>query len=64
MTVRLEPAGETRWFPALNTVLQLHNRLGLRPGQALVVRDGGLLTPDRRLHHGDEVLVRTVISSG
>lgn len=64
VTVRLEPAGETRWFPSLNTVLQLLNRLNLRPGQALVIRDGGLLTQDRRLNHGDEILVRVVLSSG
>jgi sulfur carrier protein len=31
---------------------------------AIVVRDGELLTSDRKLFHGDELLVRKVTSAG
>lgn len=64
ITVHIEPDGEKREFRSLNTVLQLLNKLGLRRMEALIIRDGGLLTPDRRLHDGDELTVRTVISRG
>lgn len=64
IVVRIEPDGEVREFPSLNTVLQLLNRLDLTPTQALVIREGGLLTPDRKLAQGDEILVRTVVSRG
>jgi sulfur carrier protein len=62
--VTIEPGGETLEFPRLNTVLQLLNKLGLGVNEALVARGGVLLTPDRRLAHGDEVLVRRVASRG
>ena len=45
-------------------VAQLHKALGIRIGTALVVRSGILLTPDVQLKPGDEVMVRTVMSSG
>ena len=64
ITVHIEPDGETLQFRSLNTVLQLLNKLGLRRMEALIIRDGGLLTPDRRLHGGDAITVRTVISRG
>ena len=64
ISVSIEPDGEVREFPSLNTVLQLLNKLNLTPTQALVIRQGGLLTPDRKLAQGDEILVRRVVSSG
>ncbi|TVQ99452.1 MAG: hypothetical protein EA399_07635 [Desulfovibrionales bacterium] len=62
--IRLEPEGRTMHFPRLGTVLQLLRKLGLGNNAALIIRDGELLTPDRRLHAGDEVVVRTVTSRG
>lgn len=64
IVVRLEPEGKTLTFDRLNTALQLLNRLGLRPGEALVARAGQLLTPDRKLGQGDELMVRVVVSRG
>ncbi|MBG0777468.1 MAG: hypothetical protein H0S85_13675 [Desulfovibrionaceae bacterium] len=64
MVVRLQPEGETRTFDRVNTALQLLNRLGLLPTMALVIRNGGLLTPDVRIRPGDELEVRRVTSSG
>ena len=64
ITVRIEPDGEVREFPSLNTVLQLLNKLSLFPTQALVIRGGELLTPDRKLKQGDGIVVRKVVSSG
>ena len=64
ITVHMEPGGEVREFHSLNTVLGLMNKLGLKPGEALIIRDGALLTSDRRLRHGDRIEVRSVISSG
>jgi len=62
--VRLEPDGKDLEFHGLKTVLGLLNKLGLRPTMALVVRGGGLLTPDIRIKSGDEILVRKVTSAG
>ncbi len=47
-----------------NTVLQLLNRLGLKPARVLVIRDGTLLTPDLPLRHDDIVTIRKVGSRG
>ena len=38
--------------------------LGLKPGTALIIRDGILLTPDVQIFPGQSVIVRTVMSSG
>ncbi len=62
--IRVEPQGEVLEFPSLNTVLQLLNKLGLTATQALVIRQDSLLTPDRKLAQGDEIVVRKVISAG
>ncbi len=64
ITVRLEPEGTELTYPSINTVLQLLNKLKLRPTAALVIRDGGLLTPDLRLYSGDEITVWMVGSRG
>jgi sulfur carrier protein len=64
ITVTIEPEGEVREFASLNTALQLLNKLGLRRSEALVIRGPELLTPDRKLHGGDVIVVRKVRSSG
>jgi len=51
-------------FPKINTVLQLLQKLDLRVNDALVIRDGELLTPDRRVQAGDHLTVRPVVSRG
>ena len=64
ITVNMEPKGSTLTFPRINTVLQLLGKLDLRVNDALVIRGGELLTPDRRLHYGDTITVRQVMSRG
>ncbi len=64
VTVHVEPDGETLTFARLNTVLQLLNKLGLRPTQALVIRGRDLLTQDMPVGRDDEITVRKVISTG
>jgi sulfur carrier protein len=64
ITVRIEPRDQTMEFRRLNTTLQLLNKLGLSRTDALVIRDGELLTPDRRIRQGDEITVRIVASGG
>lgn len=62
--VTMEREGEVLEFPRLNTARQLLNKLGLAGDEALVIRGGELLTPDRKLDRGDEITVRTVVSRG
>lgn len=68
ITLRLEPENTVMEVPRPKTVLQLLNRLQLRPTACLVIREAdgerGLLTPDLRLNPGDVVTVRKVTSSG
>jgi len=64
ITIRREPGNETFTFERLNTVRQLLNRLGEKVNTVLVIRQGRLLTPDVRLQSGDEIVVRSVRSSG
>lgn len=64
ITVVLEPAGGTREMLRPKTVTQLLNKLEVRQGTALVIRDGELLTQDRRIEPGDVITVRSVVSRG
>lgn len=64
VTVVLEREGQTLLYPRLNTAHQLLNRLGLGVNDCLVIRSGELLTPDRKIHPGDAITVRTVVSRG
>ena len=64
ITLVLEPEGDTRTMERPKTVLQLLNRLKIRQGTALVIRDGQLLTPDRRIEVNDVITVRGVVSRG
>ncbi|OEU67975.1 MAG: hypothetical protein BA863_12575 [Desulfovibrio sp. S3730MH75] len=62
--VRLEPEDKIDTYPKLNTVQQLLNKYDLFYTDALVIRDGQLLTQDRKLNDGDEITLRKVISVG
>ncbi|MDL2266501.1 hypothetical protein LJC46_00750 [Desulfovibrio sp. OttesenSCG-928-G15] len=62
--ILLEPEGKSFSMPRPKTVLQLLNKLGIRRSTALVIRNGGLLTPDQRIFPNDAVTVRIVTSSG
>lgn len=64
VTVHLEPDGEVIEMHKLRSVLAVLNRLKLRSTMAIVVRDGELLTTDRKLYNGDTVMVRKVTSAG
>lgn len=68
ITLRLEPENTVLEIARPKTVLQLLNRLGLRPTACLVIRETegerSLLTPDLRLYPGDVITVRKVTSSG
>lgn len=64
ITVHVEPDGNTLEFSSLNTGVQLLNRLGLFHTQALIIRDGELLTWDRKFHDGDIITLKKVTSVG
>jgi sulfur carrier protein len=64
ITVTIGSATEPLSFPKINTVLQLLQKLDLRVNDALIIRDGELLTPDRRVRAGDHLTVRPVTSRG
>jgi sulfur carrier protein len=62
--VNLEPDGKRIELNDTRSVLAVLNKLRLRSTMAIVVRDGELLTSDRKLFHGDELMVRKVTSAG
>ncbi|WP_338667554.1 hypothetical protein [Pseudodesulfovibrio methanolicus] len=62
--VNLEPDGKRIELNDTRSVLAVLNKLRLRPTMAIVVRDGELLTADRMLANGDELMVRKVTSAG
>lgn len=64
VTVLLQPQEKTLVLKRPKTARQLLAALDLREETALVVREGELLTPDRRIYSGDTLLVRKVVSSG
>ncbi|HML61846.1 MULTISPECIES: MoaD/ThiS family protein [Solidesulfovibrio] len=64
ITVTLGTNNTPATFEKIKTVLQLLNKLHLRVNDALVIRDGELLTPDRHLRPGDHVAIRPVVSRG
>jgi sulfur carrier protein len=64
ITVRLEPENRELTIDRARTVAQLLHSVGRKPGRALVIRDGGLLTPDLNLKDGDHIIVRDVGSRG
>lgn len=64
ITVHLEPENKELHLEKASTVRNLLAALERKPGRALVIRDGQLLTPDRHLCHGDYIIVRDVGSRG
>lgn len=64
ITIRLESENTELQFERLRTVLQMFHKIDRKPGRALVIRDGQLLTPDRHLQDGDLITVRDVGSRG
>ncbi len=64
ITVNLEPDGDVIELHKTRSVLSVLNKLKLRSTMAIVVRNGELLTPDRKLDNGDVVMVRKVTSAG
>ncbi|WP_174411195.1 hypothetical protein [Desulfovibrio psychrotolerans] len=63
VTVLLQPSGKTCVVPPKPVHVVLA-QLNIRPTTVLVIREGGLLTPDTALKNGDSIIVRTVVSSG
>ena len=64
VAVLVQPEETRLVLPRPKTARQLLAALGLREETALVARDGELLTPDRQIFPGDDLLVRKVASSG
>ncbi|SHN59548.1 hypothetical protein [Desulfovibrio litoralis] len=65
ITLTILPSDKTQEFPRPKTVLQLFNKLGLRAGMALAIRNNTeLLTPDDRILTNDHITIRKVISEG
>ena len=64
VTVLLQPEERRFSMRRPKTARQLLEALGLMEETALVARAGELLTPDRRIWPGDELLVRVVTSAG
>ncbi|MDR2726957.1 MAG: hypothetical protein LBC10_03070 [Deltaproteobacteria bacterium] len=62
--VLLQPEEKTVAIPKAKTARAVLHALGLRECSALVIRDGGLLTPDRAVAPGESLIVRKVTSSG
>lgn len=64
ITVHIEPQNKELTVDRARTVTQLLTRIGRKPGRALVIREGQLLTPDLNLRDGDVITVRDVGSKG
>ena len=64
VSVFLQPEEKELTLPRPKNAQQLLQALGLRACTALVAREGELLTPDRAIYAGDQLLVRKVTSSG
>ncbi|NCD25103.1 MAG: hypothetical protein EOL86_05880 [Deltaproteobacteria bacterium] len=64
ITVCLEPENTEIHLEKAGTVRQLLAKINRKPGRALVIRDGQLLTPDLNPRDGDVITVRDVGSRG
>ena len=64
MQILIEPENEAADIGRASTVLNLLKKLQLRPNQAIVIRNGELLTPDRKLDREDRIIVRKIVSRG
>lgn len=64
VSVLLQPEDKRLLLPRPKTARQLLAALNLAEETALVAREGELLTPDRQIWPGENILVRKVTSSG
>ncbi len=64
MQILIEPENEVANIHKASTVLNLLKKLQLRPNQAIVIRNGELLTPDRKIGSEDSIVVRKIASRG
>jgi len=64
MQILIEPECEVAIIDKASTVLNLLKKLQLKPNQAIVIRNGELLTPDRKLDPEDSIVVRKIASRG
>src|SRR5207247_3088594 len=64
MKVRLRNPDRELDVPGPRRVRELLARLSIDPDTVLVIRDRTLLTREERLHDGDRVEIRPVISGG
>jgi sulfur carrier protein len=62
--VLLQPEGRALDIEKAPNVLRLLKQLNLRVTDALIIRDGRLLTYDVPLNPGDEITIRRVVSRG
>jgi sulfur carrier protein len=64
MKVILQPEEKEIILPKIKSVRALLNKLNLYPTQALIIRDGELLTPDEKIYPKDTIIVRQITSRG
>ncbi|EFI33544.1 conserved hypothetical protein [Desulfonatronospira thiodismutans ASO3-1] len=64
MQILIEPENQWADIDRATTVLNLLKKLELRPNQAIVIRNGELLTPDRQIDPEDSITVRKTASRG
>ncbi len=64
MQILIEPENQWADIDRASTVLNLLKKLELRPNQAVVIRNGELLTPDRKIDPEDSIVVRKIASRG
>ncbi len=64
LEILLQPEEKTLRIPYVKTVRQLLSALGLQEEDALIAREGKLLTHDQRLFPNETILVRQVASRG
>ena len=64
MQILIEPENEVVILTRAGNVDNLLRQLGLKPGEALVIRGSELLTPDRKVEPEDEIIIRKIVSRG
>lgn len=64
MKIILQPEEKEISLPKVKSVRALLNKLNLYPTQALIIREGRLLTPDEKIYPTDIIIVRQITSRG
>lgn len=64
VTILLQPEEKIITLIKVKTVMAVLKALNLPSCTALVARNNELLTPDRAVYAGDNLLIRKVVSSG